>query len=99
MPEPIVTEREAVNTVLVGIVGVLAVFVARKFWPFLVKQYERQAAELAKSHETNQKLIQDFMDALARRDLEFGKLVDSMDRLALNVARLTDRIEAFTEGK
>lgn len=93
MPEPLITEREAVNTVLVGTLAGLALFVGRKIWPFVIKQYERQAVELAASHATNQKLIQDFMEALARRDQEFGKLVLSMDRLAVNVERLTTRIE------
>lgn len=97
MPEPLLTEREAVNTVLVGVLGGLALFVGRKFWPFVVKQFERQAAELALSHETNQKIIRDFLIAFERRDAEFDKIVQAVDKLTINVDRLSNRIEILIQ--
>ena len=82
---------------LVGILAGLAMFVGRKFWPFVVKQYERQAAELALSHEVNQKMIRDFLGALERRDAEFDKIVKAIDNLTINVDRLSNRIEILVQ--
>lgn len=79
LPEIVATIRDL--GVALSVALALAIFLYKAVWPFVVKQVEDSKA--ARQEERQQ-----FLDALARRDAEFTKLVDAMHALTAAVSNV-----------